>query len=155
MRTVLAVTLSVCLYTFADDRNLSQYDAIGPFTIQSVSSNREADRLNGQVREFLWTHWRQHQRGTVAATYQFVDGTARLSFFIEPDKQGQWVIVERQDNPFSPKVKAKVFACAAFERVEPDRLRQPLIVIPDTAPRQPEQYLLHPLCSNGRDAKLW
>jgi hypothetical protein len=99
-------------------------------------------------------------RGTVVATHFFVEGSVRTSYFVEPDKHGRWLIVEYTDNPFPAKKRthtdpAQKFSCAEFERVEPDRLHLPLVGIPDLEPRQPEMYLLHPLCSKGKNAKLW
>jgi len=151
--------VSSCALVGADEsRDLSQYEVAGPYMIQSVRP--EADRLSGQVREFLWTHWRQHRRGSVVATHFYVDGSSRTSYFVEPDNQGRWLIVEYTDNPFPPNKRihrepVHKFACAEFERVEPDPLHLPLVPIPDQEPRQPEAYLLHPICSKGKDAKLW
>ena len=147
-----------CILAGADkSRDLSQYDVAGPYLIQYGTP--EADRLSGQMREFLWTHWRQHRRGTIVATHFYVDGSAKTSYFVESDKQGHWVIVEYTDYPVRGRKQAALasaqrFSCAEFERVEPDRLRLPLIPIPDLEPRQPEAYLLHPICRKGKNAKL-
>jgi hypothetical protein len=107
-----------------------------------------------------WNHWRQHRRGTVVATLFFPDGSIRTSYFVEPDSHGSWVIVEYTDNPFPARKwpqrePTQKFSCAEFERVEPDRLHLPLVTIPDQEPRRPEAYLLHPICSKGKNAKLW
>lgn len=151
--------VSSCALVGADEsRDLSQYEVAGPYLIQYVTP--EADHLSGQLREFLWTHWRQHRRGTVVETLFFPDGSARTSYFVEPDKHGRWVIVEYTENPFQARKRthteaAQKFSCAEFERVELDRLHLPLVPIPDHEPRRPEAYLLHPICSKGKDAKLW
>ena len=80
---------------------------------------------------------------------------ARLSYFVEPDRQGRWLIVEVTDYPFLPRIGPKRFSCSKFERVEPDRLHLPLITIPNSEPRKPEAYFLHPVCSKGKSPKLW
>ena len=155
---VWSMLASSCALVGAEDsRDLSQYEVAGPYTIQS--STPAADHLSGQLREFLWTHWRQHRRGTVVATHSYVDGSARTSYFVEPDKAGRWLIVEYTDWPFPAKkqrtLPTKRFSCAEFERVEPDPLHLPLVPIPDLEQRQPEMYLLHPICTKGKNAKLW
>lgn len=135
-------------------RDLSRYD-VAAYKISYGQPTAEYDRLEGQLREFLWTHWRQHRLGTVIATHQWVEGFVRTSYFVEPDKQGRWVIVEYTDYPYSPQFRGTRFSCADFERVEPDRLHLPLVTIPNTELRQAEMYLLHPICSKGKNAKLW
>jgi hypothetical protein len=154
MHRFASIALLVISFGFGDDelRDLSSYDVIGPFDIfYGASNHKEVVRVTGQVREFLWDHWRQHKRGTVSAKYRFVDAAARLDYFVEPDSNGRWVIVEYELTIYP---KAARFACGEFERVEPDRLHLPLVKIPESEARQPEQYLLHPVCSN-ENGRLW
>lgn len=136
-------------------RDLSHYDVAGPYKLDYGQPRAEHEHLKGQIREFLWTHWRQHRRATVVATYQFIEGIVRLSYYVEPDKKGRWVIVEYTDYPYRPRARGLTFSCAEFERVEPDGLHLPVVVISDTELRLPEQYLLHPICSKGKNTKLW
>jgi hypothetical protein len=154
---VVSCLLLATLPTQAADplRDLSQYEVAGPYKMSFGQPHAEYERLEGQLREFLWVHWRRHQRGSVVATHQWVEGFVRTSYFVEPDGQGRWMIVEYTDYPYSPKFKGNAFSCAEFERVEPDRLHLPLIAIPNTESRPAEMYLLHPICSKGKDAKLW
>jgi hypothetical protein len=151
---VVGCLLLASVPTLAADkpRDLSQYDVAGPYEIGYGQPTAGYDGLEGQLREFLWTHWSQHRRGTVVATHQYVEGIVRTSYFVEPDKQGRWVIVEYA---YSRQFKGGTFSCAEFERVEPDRFHLPLITIPTTESRQAEMYLLHPICSKGKNAKLW
>ena len=135
-------------------RNLSKYDEIGPFQISVGTPAHESERLEGQVREFLWTHWLGHKRGTVVITHQFVEGIIKASYFVEPDRNGRWEIVEYLDQPYT-QFRTKKFSCSRFERVEPDRFHLPLVVVPDFEPRRPEAYLLHPVCSKGKNPELW
>ncbi len=154
---LFVVALATSSQTFAhhQPRDLAQYEVAGPYQIQSLSLTPEAERLDGQVRDFLWIHWRQHRRGTVVATHQYVDATIRTSYFVEPDQHGRWLIVKYTDYPSQPRIRTQKFSCSDFERVEPDRLHLPLRVIPDSELRQPEAYLLHPLCRKGKPARLW
>jgi len=154
---VVIASLFAGLLTLAADppRDLSQYDVAGPYEISYGQPSAEYERLRGQLREFLWTHWRQHRHGTVVATHQYVEGIIRTSYFVETDKRSRWVIVEYTDYPYLPKARGERFSCAEFERVEPDLLRRPLVAIPHTESRKPEMYLLHPICGKGKNTKLW
>jgi hypothetical protein len=42
-------------------RDLSQYDAIGPFDLPFHS--RDTSQVHARIREFLWTHWKQQKKG--------------------------------------------------------------------------------------------
>jgi hypothetical protein len=154
---VLALVLATSSLAFAQEqrRDLSDYDVIGPYKIMKIVSGPDTDRLEGQIRDFLWTHWRQRRRGAVVATHQYVEGAVRTSYFVEPDPQGHWAVVEHTDYPFLPRTAPKQFSCSKLERVEPDRLHLPLIPIADSEQRLPEAYLLHPVCSKGKLPKLW
>ena len=46
-----------------EKRELSKYDVIGPYKIVKFASGPKTDQLEAEIREFLWTHWRQHRRG--------------------------------------------------------------------------------------------
>lgn len=105
-------------------RDISQYEVIGPYKMTAFGGEPETIRLGGLIREFLWTHWRQHRRGTVVATHQYVEGFVRTVYFVEPDQRGHWLIVEYVDYPYT-QVRQKRFSCSDFERVEPDRVHLP------------------------------
>lgn len=155
-RTLFAISLLTAAYGFAQDsRDLSRYDTIGPFLVGHVPSTSRGDesRIKGQVREFLWTHWRRNRRATVTVVTQYVEGRIRRIFFVEPDIKGKWAIVEQLDQPAFPAKEPSIFSCPAIERVESGT--QPLVPIPNAKTREPETYLLHPVCSQGKDAKLW
>jgi hypothetical protein len=87
-------------------------------------------------------------------THQYVDAMIKASYFVEPDRKGRWLVVEYLDYPYT-RFKTKRFSCSEFERVEPDRLHQPLVPIPDSEEREDERYLLHPVCSKGKNPELW
>jgi len=172
MRALAIALLFGSVLLAAEARDLSQYDVIGPFTIDYVRSFRETEPMDAQVRDFLWSHWRQHRRGTVFVIRRYVDGAFRLSYFIEPDQRGDWAIVQYTEDSFLPlrankgiaaqglgvvqlyMPRSQMFSCTQFERVEPDRPRLPLIRIPESETRKAERYLLHPTCSK-EDENLW
>jgi hypothetical protein len=147
-----AVALAPAL---AQKRDLSKYEVIGPYKIALFAYGPETDRLEGEVRDLLWTHWRRHKRSTVTVTHQYVEGFVRTAYFVEPDRKGRWGIVQYTDYPYQPNIAPKRFACSNFERVEPDRLDLPLVPIRDSEERQPKAYLLHPICGNPKDPHLW
>jgi hypothetical protein len=136
-------------------RDLSRYDVVGPFKIDYHSLRQAPEPLEARLREFLWTHWREHRLGTVVVTRQYVEGLFRMSYFVEPDEDGKWAIVEDTVNmPLSVKPELR-FSCTEFERVTTDRLRRRLMPIPDSESISPRNYLLHPKCSQGEFPKLW
>jgi hypothetical protein len=148
---LLALVITIASSAATDEqRDLSKYDSIGPFRIIYYSLTADVQRHEAAIRDFLWEHWRQRRKGTVSTTNQYVEGIATILWFVEPDKSGHWMIVEY--------VGSEKFSCAEFERVEPaDRLRLnlPLRVIPESVERRPEDYLIHPICSEGKNRILW
>jgi hypothetical protein len=145
MRAILmALALVSVLIGAPPARDLKQYEKIGPFM-----SRRGSDLgVDGKVREFLWTHWREHRLGTVTVTRDYVEGSIRATYFVEPDNQGQWLIVESMELIAVPQVRKWTFSCDRFERVETNNTP-----IAEAEARGGEQYLLHPLC--GGDERLW
>ena len=151
---VIFIVFALAASAQNEKRDLSQYDTIGPYNILAFASTTESEHKDGEIRDFLWTHWSQHKRGTVVVTHRYVDATIRSKYFIEPDKDGRWGIVEYIDFP-GRQFRSKTFSCSEFERVEPNRLHTPPIPIPDSEQRSPEAYLLHPLCRRGKNPTLW
>lgn len=127
-------------------RDLSAYDVIGPFNLPIRSGDDSPEQ--GRIRAFLWDHWRQQRRGVVRVRHQWVEGISDVTYFVEPDSRGRWAIT--QSSGGSER------SCNLIERVEPDRLRVPIIPIPDDESRKPEKYLLHPKCwKDDPNARLW
>ena len=66
LRTLaIVLTANALASAQGEYRDLSTYDVIGPYKILIIVSGPDTDRLEGQIREFLWTHWRQERRGAV------------------------------------------------------------------------------------------
>jgi hypothetical protein len=154
---ILALVLAATSLSLAQEqkRDLSKYDAIGPYKIVKFASGPKTDQSEAEIREFLWTHWRQHRRGTLTVTHQYVEGIIRAEYFVEPDRKGRWGIVQNTDYPYRPNIAPKRFSCSSFERVEPDLFHLPLVPIRDSEERRPETYLLHPVCGPAKDPHLW
>lgn len=152
---LLLVLAAVPLPAQGQNRDITKYDHIGPYKLVKFATTPTTDQVEAEVRDFLWTHWREHRRGTVTVTHQFVEGMVRTEYFVEPDRKGRWGIVQYTDYPYRPTIAPKRFWCSAFERVEPDRLHLPLIRIHDLETRQGQNYLLHPVCGTAKDLHLW
>lgn len=158
MRALFVVALLALTCSCADEisdppsRNLSSYDVIGPFST-NFAAHRDSHRAEAQVREFLWEHWRQHRNGTLVITKQYVEAVFKISYFVEADKAGNWVIAEEAYSLSSNKPQR--FSCSRIERVEHDGVGSPLARIPDEEQREPERYYLHPACDPQPIPRLW
>lgn len=85
-------------------RSLSGYETGGPFRLDHFRLTRGRTNL----RQFLWKHWHDHQRGVAEARVGTVDaGTVRELYVIQPNAQGQWGIDVELDRPMHPP-------CATF-----------------------------------------
>jgi hypothetical protein len=156
MRILTLALASVALAPAqGQQRDLSKYEVIGPYNVVLFAHGPKTDHLEGEVRDFLWSHWQQRTLGAVTITHQYVEGFVRAAYFVEPDRNGRWAIIQYTDNPYRPNIAPRRFACSKFERVEPDRLHLPLAPIRDSEERQPQAYLLHPICGNPKHPHLW
>jgi hypothetical protein len=151
----LLAVAAVPLLAGGQKRDIAKYDRIGPYKLVKFAATPKTEQVEGDVRDFLGTHWREHRRGTVTVTHQFVEGVVRTEYFVEPDTKGCWGIVQYTDYPYGPKIAPERYWCSAFERVEPDRLHLPLIVVKDSEDRPGQKYLLHPVCGPAKDPHLW
>jgi len=152
---LLVLVAAASLIAEGQKRDVTKYDHIGPYKVVGFASTPKTDQDEGEVRDFLWNHWREHRRGTVTITHQYVEGFVRATYFIEPDRQGRWSVVQYTDNPYRPNIAPRTFRCSIFERVEPDRLHLPLIPIKDSEERPGQKYLLHPVCGTAKNPHLW
>ena len=72
-------------------RDLSLYDKAGPFTLDNTVPNEMRKVTEARVREFLWDHWQRRRLGYLVFTDYSKEGEpTTLSFFIEPDGNGEW-----------------------------------------------------------------
>lgn len=73
-------------------RDLTTYDKAGPYTIDYEPPFR-GDKYLGEIRSFLWEHWKEKRRGLVTATFYTIEGDPTTScYFVEPDAKGAWHI---------------------------------------------------------------
>jgi len=69
-------------------RDLTHYDKAGPFTLDVLGPRGKTE---AQVREFLWDHWQRRRLGYLVFTDYSKEGEpTTLSFFVEPDENGEW-----------------------------------------------------------------
>lgn len=95
---VQALSQSSCRYTKSLN-GLSGYDNGGPYTLDHFRLTKGRTDL----REFLWTHWREHKRGVAEARVGTVDrGTVKALYIVQPDAKGQWRIDVEVDRPMDP-----------------------------------------------------
>ena len=77
-----------CRYTQSRD-GVSGYESGGPYILDHFRLTKGRTDL----REFLWTHWREHKKGVAEARVGTVDrGTVNVLYVIHPDAEGQWGI---------------------------------------------------------------
>lgn len=149
MRLALLLTIFIAgegLQGQSLPKDLYGYEVLGPFGLSY--RNIDDPHIYEQVREFLWRHWKQKTKATVRLRQQWVEGIYEVAYFVEPSKSGNWSIVESRGGTER--------SCDHIERVEPNRLRVPVIPIPDAELRSPDRYLLHPKCWADRPvATLW
>jgi hypothetical protein len=133
-------------------RDRVNYDKAGPFEFDNDLHPRDADRLLGEIRDFLWKHWKDRQPGLVTATFYTIEGDPTKSlYFVESDARGRWLIRVNSDSTISallPKGKRprRIIVQDDFDkvdRVEPTSTSSPnSIAIPNDAIRLPQTFKL-------------
>jgi len=81
-------------------RNLSQYDKAGPYDQPYAALSGQEERkllsVTGNIREFIWQHWKLQRRGYLRVTYYGVEGQAATHhIFVEPDEKGVWHLTQK------------------------------------------------------------
>jgi len=140
-------------------RNLARYDNGGEFDFNFGIGEKEKAAMNSRLREFLWTHWSQKKLGRVEKTiYYTLEGDPAVTiFYVEPDKNGHWIIREETTTfccflYFTEKRKRKPLITTSrtvykiIERVEivgkANLNNNTLTAIPKVEVRKPYIYLL-------------
>lgn len=78
----------------ASIRNIASYDKIGPFVIGGELAFEKDYHARGEIRSFLWQHWKENRRGWLSATFYGIEGNKTASrFFVEPNRKGGWHLV--------------------------------------------------------------
>src|SRR5215210_2806473 len=74
-------------------RDLAAYDQAGPYELNNDLHPHDADKSLGEIRGFLWEHWKERRLGLVKATFYSIEGDhTSSSFFVEPDAKSSWRI---------------------------------------------------------------
>src|ERR1044072_6802226 len=74
-------------------RNLAAYDQAGPYSIDNEPPWEKREKMEAEIRGFLWGHWKDRRLGLVKATFFSLEGDYTASpFFVEPDAKGCWRI---------------------------------------------------------------
>jgi hypothetical protein len=74
-------------------RNTAAYDKAGPYSIDNEPPFEKRERMAGEIRSFLWEHWKERRLGVLRAVFFSIEGDHTSSkFFVEPDSSGHWRI---------------------------------------------------------------
>ena len=131
-------------------RNLAVYDKAGPYTID-YEPPFKGDKNLGEIRSFLWEHWKDRRLGVVKATFYTIEGDATISTsFVEPDAKGCWRIsIESVSRisallPKGKKTRREITRedYDLIDRVEGNSNTAIPIPIPETEVRPPQNFKL-------------
>jgi hypothetical protein len=133
-------------------RDLAGYDQAGPYELNNDLHPDDADKILGEIRGFLWEHWKGRHLGLVTATFFTIEGDPTKSrFFVEPDAKGCWLIRIDSESIISahlpkgrkPRREITHDPYDEIERVEiASGSSLPSINVPAEAVRQPQTYRL-------------
>jgi hypothetical protein len=133
-------------------RDLAAYDQAGPYELNNDLHPHDADKILGEIRGFLWEHWKERRLGLVKATFFSIEGDhTSSSFFVEPNAEGSWRITVESESIISallakgrkPRREITHETYDEIERVEATSgSTAPSIPLPAQAVRQPQTYRL-------------
>lgn len=144
-------------------RNLANYDKAGPYSLDNEPPWEKRERMAGEIRGFLWKHWKERRLGLVKATFFSIEGDHTSStFFVEPDAKSCWRITVQSENVISallPKGKKPRREIThddydLIERVEPTG-GSSAPSIPEQEVRQPQTYRLRLRNSRTNSARIF
>jgi len=133
-------------------RDLAAYDQAGPYELNNNLHPHDAEKIRGEIRGFLWEHWKQRRLGLLKATFFSIEGDpTSSSFYVEPGDKNSWRIKIESESIISallPKGRKPRREITHENYDEIDRIEAtsgisaPLILIPVQAIRQPQTYKL-------------
>ena len=148
------LTCPLTLGSFANQtkvRDLRSYEKIGPFSIALNLDAQSRIKLEAEVREFVWEHWRERRLGYVTFTKFSKEGEPSTShLFVEPDEEGVWRVAVKIDRKVVERHGSKrrhrsstEYIAYALERIEvpTSGLDEP-ILLPEIALKKPDLYRL-------------
>jgi hypothetical protein len=91
-------------------RDLSRYDFGGRLgcTRPFPSNSRRCKSSLQQARKFIWKHWQEKTRGYIIVKRASVDAGSNAHIFIEPDDDGAWQIVWREELVYAASVPSAI-----------------------------------------------
>src|SRR6267143_5097664 len=126
------------------ERQANEQDRAGPYVIthEDAATGKKA----AEIRSFIWKHWSEHRRGSLAVTSYSLEGVpAEMTFVLEPDERGVWNVKVRIERPTLKGTTAEHagFRAYSVQRIEPRHDGQSLAkVIPEDQIRSGENYRL-------------
>lgn len=145
------------------ERDLTAYDKAGPYTID-YEPPFAGDKYLGEIRGFLWEHWKERRLGVVKATFYTIEGDPTISStFVEPDAKGCWRITVESESIISallpkgrkPKHKVTREDYDQIDRVEPNERETNLIPISPSDVRDPQSYKLRLRSSSTNSIRIF
>jgi hypothetical protein len=131
-------------------RDLTAYDKAGPYTID-YEPPYKGDKYLGEIRGFLWEHWKERRLAVVKATFYTIEGDPTISTsFVEPDAKACWRITVESESIISallpkerkPRREITREDYDQIDRVEPNENETNLIPISSGDVRDPQSYRL-------------
>jgi hypothetical protein len=134
---------------------LPGYALYGPICIE-MGGTRERE-VTAEARQFIWSHWRAHERGVAIMTIHTKEGEPTTSFlYVEPSARGQWQVRLVIDRLVAPRGRGlsqsgtgeyihrrDLVTANAMRRIEvPHDGLSPRETIGDSIVRDPSSYLL-------------
>jgi hypothetical protein len=110
------------------EHSMSQTEKAGPYLIRNDLTDSQRTHLLGEIRSFLWTHWKKHHSGELKATFYTVEGDqTNYAFFIEKDRRGRWVVRLKTESEVSellppgqvPRREDTLVVYSIVERIDP------------------------------------
>jgi hypothetical protein len=125
---------------------IRKQDQSGPYVIETLDRNRA--KKEAEIRDFIWSHWRQKRSGRLVATWYSKEGVpAETAYVLEPDEKGVWSMKVTMQSPpargSDPEHDRSEYRVYSVRRIEPRHDGQsPAVFIPDDKSRQGESYWL-------------
>ena len=145
-------------------RNLAAYDKAGPYSIDNEPPWEKRERIIGEIRGFLWEHWKERRLGLVKAIFHSIEGDqTSSSFFVEPDAKGRWRIMVESESTISallpkgrkPRREITREDYDQIDRVEPNGNETNLIPISSGDVRDPQSYRLRLRNSSTNSVRIF
>lgn len=145
-------------------RNLSMYDIAGPYILKDTPNRDAREMIEAEIREFIWSHWRERKLGRFTATFYNVEGErSNHQVFVEPARDGRWgVLINTRRILFTRRPKrgrtipvTSQVLYQIVERIETRTAFAAVVVIADQQQRDPRSYLLRLRDIEKKNESFW